>query len=87
MGAVLGAADSDGIGDGAVTSCESFTLIFGVENVNPEAVIFNQPSLSEITVVATEGVPSELDTSIFACIGADPNPYRQRATSERRFNW
>ena len=40
--------------------------MLGVENVNPPAVIFSQPSLSEITVVATEGVPSELETSIFA---------------------
>jgi hypothetical protein len=44
----------------------NLTLMLGVENVNPPAVIFSQPSFSEITVVATEGVPSELDTSIFA---------------------
>ena len=53
-------------GEGAGASCESLTLILGVENVNPPAVIFNQPSFSEMTVVATEGVPSELETSIFA---------------------
>ena len=54
------------VGIGAAAAWESFTLIFGVEKVNPLAVIFNQPSLSLITVVATVGVPSELDTSIFA---------------------
>lgn len=53
-------------GAGVVTSCESLTLMLGVENVNPPAVIFNQPSFSLITVVATDGVPSELETSIFA---------------------
>ena len=53
-------------GVGAGVSCESFTLIFGVEKVNPAAVIFNHPSLSLMTVVASVGVPSELDTSIFA---------------------
>ena len=53
-------------GVGAAAACDSFTLIFGVEKVNPAAVIFSQPSLSLMTVVATDGVPSELDTSIFA---------------------
>ena len=53
-------------GAGVVTSCESFTLMLGVENVNPPAVILSQPSFSLITVVATDGVPSELETSIFA---------------------
>ena len=53
-------------GAGVVASCESLTLMLGVEKVNPPAVIFNQPSFSLITVVATEGVPSELETSIFA---------------------
>ncbi len=81
----LGVGDAEGAGFEA--SWESFTLIFGVEKVNPAAVIFNQPSLSLIIVVATDGVPSELETSILAWIGADPNPYRQRAISERRFNW
>ena len=60
----VGVADAEGAGAGA--SCESLTLILGVEKVNPPAVILSQPSLSEITVVATEGVPSELETSIFA---------------------
>ena len=60
---------ADGVGVGVTTGSAAWlnlTLMLGVENVNPPAVIFNQPSFSEITVVATEGVPSELDTSIFA---------------------
>jgi hypothetical protein len=60
----LGEGVAEGAGDGA--SCESLTLMLGVEKVKPAAVIFNQPSFSLITVVATDGVPSELDTSIFA---------------------
>ena len=60
----LGVGDAEGAG--FESSWESFTLIFGVEKVNPAAVIFNQPSLSLIIVVATDGVPSELDTSILA---------------------
>lgn len=60
----LGVGVAEGVG--VDTSCESFTLMLGVEKVKPAAVIFNQPSFSEITVVATEGVPSELETSIFA---------------------
>jgi hypothetical protein len=77
-GAAIGDAEGSGIGvavgAGAVDSCESFTLIFGVEKVKPAAVIFNQPSLSEISVVATDGDPSELETSILAWIGDEPNP-------------
>ena len=66
LATVEGVADGEGVGIGAATSCESFTLIFGVEKVNPAAVILSHPSFSEITVVATDGVPSELDTSILA---------------------
>lgn len=62
----LGEGVADGEGAGAGVSWESLTLILGVEKVNPPAVIFSQPSFSLITVVATEGVPSELETSIFA---------------------
>ncbi len=62
------------VGAGVGASCESLTLMLGVENVNPPAVILSQPSFSLITVVATDGVPSELETSIFAWIGAEPNP-------------
>jgi hypothetical protein len=83
----VGEGEEEAEGAGAGASCDSFTLIFGVEKVKPAAVIFSQPSLSLMTVVATEGVPSELETSIFAWIGAEPKPYKQRATSERRFNW
>ena len=66
--AALATAEGVGVaeGAGAGVSCESFTLIFGVEKVNPAAVIFNHPSLSLMTVVASVGVPSELETSIFA---------------------
>ena len=63
-GVAVGVAEAEGAGAGV--SCENLTLMLGVENVNPPAVIFSQPSFSVITVVATEGVPSELDTSIFA---------------------
>jgi hypothetical protein len=66
LATVVGVAVGEGVGVGAATSCESFTLIFGVEKVNPATVIFSHPSFSEITVVATDGVPSELDTSIFS---------------------
>ena len=64
IGAGEGVADAEGAGVGA--SWESLTLILGVENVNPPAVILSQPSFSLITVVATDGVPSELETSILA---------------------
>jgi hypothetical protein len=60
----LGAGVAEGAGVAAF--CESLTLMLGVENVNPPAVILSQPSFSLITVVATDGVPSELETSIFA---------------------
>ena len=64
----LAEALGEGVAEGAgvAASCESLTLMLGVENVNPPAVIFSQPSFSLITVVATDGVPSELETSIFA---------------------
>ena len=65
-GFTAGAGVAAGAAEVAGASCESLTLILGVEKVNPPAVIFNQPSFSEMTVVATEGVPSELETSIFA---------------------
>ena len=32
------------VGAGVVASCENLTLMLGVENVNPPAVIFSQPS-------------------------------------------
>ena len=65
-GFAAGAGVAAGAADVAGASCESLTLMLGVENVNPPAVIFSQPSFSLITVVATDGVPSELETSIFA---------------------
>ena len=65
--AIAGAVGvAEGVGVGTTAAWESFTLIFGVEKVNPAAVIFNHPLLSLMTVVASVGVPSELDTSIFA---------------------
>ena len=68
IGFVAGTGVAVGVAEGAgvTASCESFTLMLGVENVNPPAVILSQPSFSEMTVVATDGVPSELETSIFA---------------------
>ena len=68
----LGVGDAEGVGVGVAAatstafSCDSFTLICGVEKVKPAAVIFSHPSLSLMMVVATVGVPSELETSIFA---------------------
>ena len=65
-GFTVGVGEGVAEGAGVSASWESLTLILGVENVNPPAVILSQPSFSLITVVATEGVPSELETSILA---------------------
>ncbi len=65
-GFTVGVGEGVAEGAGVGASWESLTLILGVENVKPPAVILSQPSLSLITVVATEGVPSELETSILA---------------------
>ena len=60
---------AEALGEGATTGSAAwlnFTFSVGDENVNPSAANVIQPFRSEITVVATEGVPSELETSIFA---------------------
>lgn len=64
---------ADGVGVTTAFSCESFTVIFGVEKVNPFAESFIHPSFSVKVDVATLELPSAFVIETLALIGADEN--------------
>jgi hypothetical protein len=63
-----------GVAVGATAlSCSSFTVIFGLENVNPFAESFIHPSFSVKVDVAIFELPSAFVIETLALIGADEN--------------